>query len=247
MSDEVDRETYKGWTIKIVYDESPSNPRTEWDNFGHMLCFHSGYNLGDEHQYSSDQYESLEELFKEIEKEKGECYMLPLRLYDHSGISISTSESYPYNDRWDSGSVGFIYVSRKEILKEYKVKKVSKTLRKTVMDNLQCEVETYNQYLTGDVYGYVVEDPVDEEVDSCYGFYGSDFKDNGLRECAEQIIDDAKPDYDKKAKTEKDLKTTLQNNNLTINNLKESWKGNLITDEQLQRYAGKIVYNEVQK
>jgi hypothetical protein len=71
---------------------------------------------------------------------------------------------------------------------------------------LTSEVETYNQYLTGDVYGFKLiklnqdkvkmymelyevdkfenipdEDLIDlGEEDSCWGFYGTDWKENGI-------------------------------------------------------------------
>ena len=41
------------YTLKIVHDEEPINPREEWDNFGHMICWHSRYNLGDKHDYEN--------------------------------------------------------------------------------------------------------------------------------------------------------------------------------------------------
>jgi hypothetical protein len=34
-------------------------------------------------------------------------------------------------------------------------------------------IEEWNQYLSGDVYGYKIFE-LDEEIDSCYGFYGSE-------------------------------------------------------------------------
>lgn len=36
------------------------------------------------------------------------------------------------------------------------------------------EVETYDQYLTGDVYGYVIESEDGTVDDSCWGFFGLD-------------------------------------------------------------------------
>jgi hypothetical protein len=33
-------------------------------------------------------------------------------------------------------------------------------------------VETWNQYLSGDVYGFIIEDGEGTDVDSCWGFYG---------------------------------------------------------------------------
>ena len=39
------------YTLKIVHDEDAVNPREGYDNFGHMACWHSRYNLGDKHDY----------------------------------------------------------------------------------------------------------------------------------------------------------------------------------------------------
>ena len=45
---------------------------------------------------------------------------------------------------------------------------------------LEGEVETYNQYLTGDVYGFILEKPDGEHIDSCWGFYGDNIETNGI-------------------------------------------------------------------
>ena len=39
------------------------------------------------------------------------------------------------------------------------------------------EVETYDQYLRGDVYGYQIIEPYadDNNLDGCWGFYGLDY------------------------------------------------------------------------
>lgn len=43
--------------VRIVNDSDPCNPRTEYDcHSGRMLCWHSRYDLGDEHSYNSDNW-----------------------------------------------------------------------------------------------------------------------------------------------------------------------------------------------
>ena len=37
------------YLLQVMYDDEPLNPRTDYDNFGKMVCWHSRYNLGDEH------------------------------------------------------------------------------------------------------------------------------------------------------------------------------------------------------
>ena len=56
---------------------------------------------------------------------------LPLYLYDHSGITISTeSERFRACDPqgWDWGMLGYIYVTKENVRKEYGVKRVSRKI-----------------------------------------------------------------------------------------------------------------------
>ena len=47
---------------------------------------------------------------------------------------------------------------------------------------MEGEVETFNQYLNNDVYGFTIEDEDGNVIDSCGGFYGDDFVNNGMIE-----------------------------------------------------------------
>lgn len=166
---------------KIYIDENPESPRT-WDNMGKMVCFHKRYNLGDEHTLNSDSFEGWDAIEEFLIKEKKAVVILPLYLYDHSGITISTT---PFNCRWDSGQIGFIYCDSDNIKKEFSLKRITKKAIKKTTDILEEEVKTYDQYLRGDIYGYVLtikkkdflqnakkEIELTEEVNSCWGFYG---------------------------------------------------------------------------
>lgn len=124
-----------------------------------------------------------------------------LYLYDHSGISISCS---PFSCRFDSGAVGFIYLTR-EKCEENGVDFAEADLI------LEGEVKTLDHYFTGDVWGFnsgAMEEYVETDVtpqyiddnveiylftgcetvpdefdgfeygadsDSCGGFYGEDY------------------------------------------------------------------------
>ncbi len=144
---------------------------------------------------------------------------LPLWLYDHSGITMSCgTRSGQFADRWDSGQVGWIVTLKKTLMEECGVEYVldeagnrikvehkhegrpstwsyltrpltETTWRKRAVEIMEGEVEVYDQYLTGDVYGFTLysADPVDEgetpdwsEEDSCRGFFGSDVMENGI-------------------------------------------------------------------
>lgn len=164
-------------TLEIHTDESPSSPRT-WDNLGKMICSHRNYSLGDKHDIKPSDYNSTAEVERAIRIKEDVAVMLPLYLYDHSGITMKTT---PFGCNWDSGKVGYIVASKKKIREAYSVKRISKKLIAKVTELLIGEVAVYDQYLTGDVYGFkVIKDG--EEIDACWGFFGSDIKTNGMLE-----------------------------------------------------------------
>ena len=181
-------EVYKGHTINIFTDDSPESPR-EWDNLGTMACWHNRYDLGDgkdKHGYSKDDVESWDEWPDKLKKD-GAAIVLPLSLYDHGGITMRVGAP---TDRWDSGYVGFIFVTKAKLLKEYGGKKVTKAILAKAQAVLEGEVENYDQYLTGSVYGYTIIDPNGDDGDSCRGFFGDyDGKDYGALHEARSIID----------------------------------------------------------
>jgi hypothetical protein len=170
---------------EIYYDELAESPRGGFfcDGWiGKMVCMHRNYILGDEQLRSGD-YESWDEVAKYLTEECNAKVILPLYLHDHSSLSMSTGS---FNDCWDSGQVGFIYADEDKCIKEfgddYKYSEVEKILRS--------EVDVYDDYLSGQVYGYKIFEKVhvvdrcphcneildeydyEDEIDSCWGFYG---------------------------------------------------------------------------
>ena len=185
--DTIREEEYKGLTIKVYPDEEGDNNPREWENLGTMVCWHRRYNLGDE-QSRCDPQEYVDSVI-------GDGFMLPLYLYDHSGISISCASfvGRAQHAEWDSGQVGYIYVSKDKVRQEYKVKRISKRVEKLAYEVLRQEVQTYDQFLTGDVYGFVVEDQDENNLDSCWGFFGLDDCIAAAKEQADYIA--SQPDY----------------------------------------------------
>lgn len=215
----------KAWTeyrVTLIPDRDPESPR-DWDTLGTMVCWHNRYNLGDE-QPKCDPEEWARDLAGEIvgaddpelipdehvvrilEKH---VVMLPLNLYDHSGITMSTSS---FSCPWDSGQVGYIYCTLDQarenwmrtdatwetVLPHHDGSEV--TMREYAKLILEAEVETYDQFISGEVYGFILEEREAElnlfgeevvgewdETDSCWGFYGRDVEKSGL---IEHIPDD---------------------------------------------------------
>lgn len=182
MENPIAEKTVNTYTIKIYQDGDSMNPRQEWENFGKMICFHKRYKLGDtDHKWDIN---SFQEFLEENEKN---IICLSLYLYDHShsGITISCA---PFNDYFDSGcvGVGVIYVTYDEIRKEFNKERVTKAIKEKVINRLKAEVETYDRYLTGQVYGFVMEDSSGETIDSCWGYYED--PESIIKYCEENII-----------------------------------------------------------
>lgn len=172
----VETKTIGKYEIHIFPDEFSTCPRED-DNLGTMVCFHNGYNLGDNHEFRQEDYCGWDELENAIIKSEDVGVILPLYLYDHSGITMRTR---PFSCPWDSGQVGFIFISKEKMRHEYSYKRISKKLRKRVEGYLEAEVKTYDQYLTGEMYGFsITNTEIDDDIDSCWGFYG-------IEDCLEQ-------------------------------------------------------------
>jgi hypothetical protein len=176
--------------LEIFHDDSPISPRS-WDNLGTIVAWHRNYNLSEEdynecrdfleaktyQHYESDEgieNASDQRLMDLFEKDN---IILPVYMYEHSGIALSTTS---FSCRWDSGLLGYIFVSKERIRNEYGVKRITKKVLEKVESVLKSEIDVYGDYLNGSVYGYVLKDDKGEEVDSCWGFYGYDFKNNGM-------------------------------------------------------------------
>lgn len=150
-------------TLLIYREQDPIDPRT-YDTNGIMVCSHKRYDLGDE-SFNSDYYDGWSDYKKHLKEEKDVYVILPLYLYDHSGITISTT---PFRSSWDSGQVGFIYTT-KERLKRLG-HDVDDLDKEKVKEWLASEVETYDDFLTGEIYRFVLKSG-EEMVDSCGGFH----------------------------------------------------------------------------
>jgi hypothetical protein len=138
-----------------------------------MVCWHRRYTLGDEQPKIAP-----DEWYAASIEDDPQVLILPLYLYDHSGITISCSA---FSCPWDSGQVGYVVADGKAF-NDAGLDKGNKADRAKMIEILTAEVACYDSYLTGDVWGFVLEtittcdhgDAHADTVDSCWGFIGSD-------------------------------------------------------------------------
>lgn len=190
---------YKGYQIKISQDDSSLNPREDWDcNLGIMALSHKRYSFPNESGIDFNDYGSWSEVEKALRKNHGAIAILRVFMMDHSGLSFSTSPStFKACDPqgWDWGCLGVIYTTDEKL----KERGISDKTTEELEGFLRSEVETYAQYVTGEVYGYQIYGSDGEELDSCWGYFGSDHEKSGLLESARSEID---YDIQHKLKTE---------------------------------------------
>lgn len=184
---EGDRETFffsDGAVLCINSDSDPLNPRKEFDNAAVMVCFHNRYDLGDKpesHGYKTQDFPGWDAMKKQIIKDHRPVVILPLYLYDHGGITMNTTG---FSCHWDSGQVGFVFVSRDTALKEWGGKfgkRITKQIREKAKNCALAEVELYDKYLTGECCGFTFVDPSGED-ESCWGYYSEEDCLNNLED-----------------------------------------------------------------
>lgn len=185
MTDCITEKRVGEFIVRVTYDEHPDNPR-EIGSFSKMVCFHKRYRIGDEHDYRSENYEGWIDLKDGIMESEDVHTILPVYMYDHSGITISTS---PFSCRFDSGQVGWIYMTKK-MAKKYGF------ADEKVTDYLISEVEAYDRYLRGAYYAFRIEHITTcdlghehiEVVESCGNFTDEDECLNEGIKFAENLI-----------------------------------------------------------
>ena len=186
--------TQTGMRVTVLVDEYPTKPR-EGCNLTTMICHHRNYSLGDlEESKQFNGYNSLKELKQALVEYYGEmAYIEPLSLYDHSMQTLAIGEP---TDRWDSGYVGFIFVTKEQARKWFNVKRITKSILEKIEKLAQAEVEEYNKvWLWGEVYYLSLEkvftnvddknDCIEESMDCIGGFtFDNDYTvEKAIEEC----------------------------------------------------------------
>ena len=163
---------YKGMSIKIYYDTDAESPAF-WSNEDYFLC--ADYR----HLYLKDTPLTAEDCRDALREGKAFLdgyYIFPVSIYDHSGIALSLGRSHG----WDySNGDAFLCVKRMKGWSWAKSK---------AEERAEALVDTWNEYLSGEVYGFVSEDEYGEQIDSCWGYYGEDGIKDAIVE-AKDIID----------------------------------------------------------
>ena len=158
---------YKGYKIRILIDDDPESPN-EWGDDSTFLVYdhrqfdvrRAGFAPEDIFDYLSikkaltkentfQDKEELEDDLKGYFDYESEYWIFPVDAYIHSGVHISLANTKDYPDRrWDVSTTGYILASKEDWTEVEDAYKAAEFL-----------VEEWNQYLSGEVYGFIIEKP----------------------------------------------------------------------------------------
>ncbi|MCK9545001.1 MAG: hypothetical protein M0R03_23545 [Novosphingobium sp.] len=159
---------YKGYKIKIRQDEFYESPNDWGDDEVFLVYDHRQFYVERtgfapqsiyHYLYAKDIINSGNDVDNSYQEELESYYeyenyfIFPVEAYIHSGVSLSLFTGTK-QCRWDSSVSGYILVSRTTQIAADDYMSVPEDKAKEYAEGL---IETWNTYLSGDVWGYIVE------------------------------------------------------------------------------------------
>lgn len=143
--------------LSIEHDDSPVSPRI-WSNLGYFITVDRNYHSPDRDdtieyivKSTSEVADNAEDHMKRIKAEFKEqldekvLAIYPINKYEHSGVVYRLGEAHG----WDYSNNGF-YIVTDKTAKELGTK--AKDYEKVIKQ----ELEVYNKYTNGEVYGFIL-------------------------------------------------------------------------------------------
>ena len=136
--------------LNIVHDTNAETPR-EWDNITKMIFFGKHSHLGDENEFSAECGNDWVDQEDIIRKHYGRdlVHIQKVYGYSHSGLTIALT---PFSCPWDSGTLGFVIVTRQDIRTCFGGNATKAKIEQAI-SQVNGEIETLDQYIRGDMYG----------------------------------------------------------------------------------------------
>lgn len=206
-----------GETLLLVSDDDPMNPMEEWDVLMKYYTWQNRYipmqKEASEFSDEEDWYDSImgegaynRQMNKSQENKRSSIgfaydlcanldkkgiYALPILKFEHGLVKYYIGDSI---DRWDGGIVGFAWRDKKELCKEYNVKKLSPKIKEIINKNIEGELKAYTNFANGEAYGFELysREDGDYPIDSCYGFIGYDSTAELFKDVLDHISDSHK-------------------------------------------------------
>lgn len=161
--------------LEIYHDNDSESPR-QWTNLGYFITVDKNQNSPDKEpilesivKWTGEEADSLKNHIKAIEKEANAVFVdekviaiYPIVKYEHSNIYYSLGKKHGF----DYSNNGFYIITDK-------TQKIVGTPKGKFEKVIQQELKEYNQWINGEVYGYIFYNESGES-DNYSGFYSLD-------------------------------------------------------------------------
>ena len=177
----VHTEERHGLKIKIFQDESAESPDSWGDDALFLVHYHRDFEVCRDKVVTK---ETIAELYRGERSEAVKellagFYVFPVSALIHSGVWLSLESSFMCDPGgWDTSHVGAVLASKKDFKRKFKAMKAAESL-----------IKEWNDFLSGNVYGYQVEDAEGSDLDSCWGFFGDYNAPGGALSEAQSLAD----------------------------------------------------------
>lgn len=159
--------------IIVEHDNEADNPR-EYDNLGTVAIMSSCGDITIDRKLPEYTGNLMNDVVNKICVEqnlnKNDLIFLPVYKFEHSGVTFSTK---PFDDFWDSGLDGIIYVTKQQVRNFYQVGRISRKLLNNVTSALESEIKILATWAEGDTYSIAIRDQDGEIIDSCSSIYST--------------------------------------------------------------------------
>lgn len=177
-----------GFTIEFHYDPDATSPRDD-DPGVSMVLYHRQYNFPNDAEISFSDWENLGDIGDYLTC-KGALLVVPVYMLDHSGVSLSVRD---YADSWDSGQVGFAYITPENWKNTQGAEWTGSGEDRAQAHRLiSAEVTTYGQYVNGECYYYVITDTDGEVMETPGEYIGWDDIEEDAVSMANSLTHDPK-------------------------------------------------------
>jgi hypothetical protein len=189
MSTLINKQEHNGYTIEVHYDDLPTNPRDYDTPLTRVFTVHNRYNFpgaeelpGDKDWYDFNNWDDVRDY---LCKELNVVCIKQIYMMDHSGLYFSFTPFGGYHGHFDSGTIGFILVTKERAREVLGFKRITRMRAEQCAEIMASEFKDWTDYLSGKCYGYHLYKN-DTLVDLCWGFVG-DWEDTALIAAIDRI------------------------------------------------------------
>lgn len=175
-----------GWHVHIIYDDDPENPQDAMDTVGV---------IEDTDRAQAERLDFDPQQYADWLREKHGATVV-------RALNVSHGSSQPHAEVWDPMPRSTDYVSAWQ----YDTPEGRSVFWRDgdgnddwIVGMLEHELQVYQQWVTGEVYGYILHDPDDEDRGSCFGFYGENGREHALDAAMDEAAGEELYDREKEA------------------------------------------------